>query len=117
MVILMAELTINPIDSLRKLQNDITQEPPPHWPRFILSILGWPFNRWSSDDVIRAVAWLFVWLLTYLLILPSLTWPFADHTAAQTAMLLYMFGALILPLFIGALTSAKNDAFWRSNSE
>jgi len=113
MVILMTELTYNPVDTFRRLRNDIAQGPPPHWPRFILAVLGWPFNRWSSDDLLKMILWIGLWLLTYRFIMPSLSWPFADHAAAQSAMLLYVTGALTLPLFVGALTVTKRELFWQ----
>lgn len=115
-VMFLGELIYRPSEELRALLTDVAGEPPPRWPRVLLRLIGWPLEHWSSGDVLRAVAWIAVWLLTWWLTFPLMQWPVVESGQVDTAVALYLTGAMILPLFIGLLTSTKNDPFWQEQS-
>jgi hypothetical protein len=61
----------------------------------------------------KSVLWIWVCLLTWWLISPSLRWPFADRDAALLAIGMYIAGTLIIPLLIGLLVDTKNNRYWQ----
>ncbi len=112
----LGELIYRPSEELRTLLANVADEPPPRWPRVLLHLIGWPLEHWSSGDVLRAVAWMAVWLLTWWLTFPLMRWPVGERGQVDTAVTLYLIGALTLPLSIGLLTSTQNDPFWQEQS-
>lgn len=61
----------------------------------------------------RIVPWIWVWLLGWWLIAPSLRWPFADRDATLVAVETYIAGTLAIPLLIGMLVDTKNNEYWK----
>jgi len=103
-------------EELHTLLTEAAEGPSPPWPRILVAVFRWLFDRLTSVHVARALLWMWVWLLTWWIISPSLRWPFIDQEQAREAMVLYAGGSLILPLFIGVLTSTQNNEFWQRHN-
>jgi hypothetical protein len=58
------------------------------------------------------MGWLGLWWLTWGLTFPLLRWPFLGPEQAHVAALLYVLGAMTVPLGAGALTRTREDEFW-----
>lgn len=86
--------------------------PLPAWPRILVSLIARLMSRWPQWRVARGVAWLWIWLLCWALLAPSLKWPFADQETAKLSITIYSAGALIIPLLIGLLTITRGNEFW-----
>jgi hypothetical protein len=91
--------------------------PQPAWPRQVVTLVNGLTEEWSVFHTLRLLAWVWIWLLSSWLILPSLRWPFANQDEALVAMVMYGAGTLMLPVFIGALTTTKNNPFWRGSHQ
>ena len=87
--------------------------PLPIWPRVVVATINTVASQLTIFHVIRFLVWLWIWLITYLMISPSLQWPFASQEKAFQVMRLYMAGTITLPIFIGAMTGIKNNVFWQ----
>jgi len=87
--------------------------PSPGWTGVLLEMMGQPLRGWSSARVLRAIAWVVVWLLGWGLTFPALHWPFENREQAWLAAVAYMTGAMIVPVLVGGLTRTRGDEFWR----
>ncbi len=87
--------------------------PQPSWPRVLVGLSRGVLDRWTTARTLKALLWLWLWLLTWLLIAPSLRWPFAGQEEAVLAMVIYAAGTLLIPLFIATLIQPKNNKFWQ----
>lgn len=104
--------SIFPLDQMRQsLAAD--SETSPHWTGILLGWLGKQLGQWSSERVLRALAWIVTWLLTWLLTFPLLSWPPASQAQLREATLMYIAGVMALPLLIGVLQNTKDDEFWQ----
>ena len=112
---LLSSSFFNSPEELDKLLNEANEGPPPAWPRIAVSLLRRVTDQISILNVLRVLIWIWIWLLTYMLIMPSLQWPFATQEQATLALVLYSGGSLILPLLIGALINTKNITFWQEH--
>ncbi len=83
------------------------------WPRVVVAVINKVTGRWTVFDGVRFFAWLWIWLVAYWMIAPSLQWPFASREDAVQDMALYAAGSVILPFLIGIMTAVKNNPFWR----
>jgi len=103
-------------ESPREFQSILTKAgegPPPAWPRVMVSIFRRYSDHLSASSALTFILWVWVWLLAWALIAPSLRWPFPSRDAALTAIVLYATGAIIIPAFIGAMTNTKDNEFWK----
>jgi len=87
--------------------------PSPYWPRVIVAVFQRFSDRLSAPSVWSFILWVWVWLLAWLLIVPSLRWPFSSPDEALLAVVAYVSGAIIIPALIGVLTDTKNNEFWQ----
>ena len=87
--------------------------PPPPYPRFLVALLRKSFSQITSTHVFKAILWVWICFFAYLLTLPSLDWHSVTGENPLQAVGLYVVGSLILPLFVGAMTSTDNNSFWK----
>lgn len=95
----------------RSMLEDTRKGPPPAWPRLLAAFIRKASERSSVSP--RIVPWIWVWLLGWWLIAPSLRWPFADRDATLVAVETYIAGTLAIPLLIGMLVDTKNSEYWK----
>ncbi len=100
-------LTNDEMDALYKQAKD---GPFPSWPRELAAFLRLAVDRWSISKI--TVIWIWVWLLAWWMIAPSLRWPFVDREAAFRAIVMYVGGTLVIPLLIGVLINTKGNEYW-----
>jgi hypothetical protein len=100
-------------DEIQKLISESKSNPPNHWTQTLLTLLGWPFKQWTSEQVAKTVVWITIWFLTWRLTFPLIHWPFDNPIRAFQATIAYICGAIIIPLFIGGLTRTAGDRFWQ----
>ena len=90
--------------------------PLPVWPRMMVVIFRSFSDHFSAFDAFVFILWIWVWLLTWVLVTPSLRWPFLDREQASQAVILYAVGAIIIPALIGALTNTNENEFWQKDN-
>lgn len=103
----------------RALEDIVAREkegPSPYWPRLLVTIIRKFSDRFSPGNILNLFPWVWIWLLTWLLIAPSLCWPFLSQNEALSAVAIYAGGAIIIPALIGALTNTENNEFWQKQS-
>lgn len=88
--------------------------PEPAWPRVLAALMRRATDRFSITRT--AIFWVWVGVLAWWLIAPSLRLPFADSNQMILAMGKYMVGSLIVPLAIGLLVNTKNNEYWKQQS-
>ncbi len=103
-------------DELQRLFNEAEEGPSPSWPRVIATLLSRSSNHLSISDIALYFIWLWVWLITWILIAPSLRLPFVSHENAEMALEFYVGGTLVVPLLIGVLTNTKQNKFWQDHN-
>jgi len=87
--------------------------PSPAWPRVLVAFFRRFSDRLSASRVLKFILWIWVWLFAWVLIMPSLRWPFSNRDEALLAVVIYAAGAIIIPALIGVLTNTKDNEFWR----
>ncbi len=87
--------------------------PTSSWPHLFSALLNRFFSKWTIFRWMRAVAWLWIWLICFWLLIPSLRWPFDGQESAKIAAAMYIVGSIAVPLLVGAMTNTKNNDFWR----
>jgi hypothetical protein len=102
-----------PADELQELIGKAEEGPSPSWPRLLVSLTRRFTDRFSIVQAFKLVLWIWVWLLTWVLVMPSLRWPFSDRDAALLAIVEYAAGSILIPALIGALTNTNDTEFWR----
>ncbi|MBI2331817.1 MAG: helix-turn-helix transcriptional regulator [Chloroflexi bacterium] len=102
---------ISPVEYAAILEK-AKQGPSPYLPRMIVALTKRFTDGISTVRVLRGILWIWIWLITYYLISPSLNWYLLDSTNTFLYMVLYATGACIIPLFIAVMTNTKNNAFW-----
>lgn len=95
----------------KTLLADAEEGPSPSWPRVLVVFLRKAGERFSLSP--RSILWLWLCLLAWLLIAPSLRWPFANRNTALLAVEMYVIGTLIIPLLAGLLVNTKDNPYWR----
>lgn len=102
---------------LQELIKNAEKGPPPSWPRVIVSLIEMFTNQLSVFQVFRLVLWIWIWLLVWALIMPSLRWPFLNADHALLPVIGYATGSIIVPALIGALTNTNDNEFWREQQD
>ncbi len=102
-------------EEMRALLTKAREGPPPAWPRVVIALMRNLTDRFSAFGFLRALIFVWIWLLTVASIMPSLRWPFADRQEMLLSVSLYIAGTLTLPAFIGLLAETKNNKFWLEN--
>ena len=92
----------------------VEEGPRPRWPRLLAAFMRKASEGWSLSLV--DINWIWVWLLAWWLITPSLRWPFENRQSSVIAMQMYIAGTLIIPLLIGLLVNTKDNEYWKRNS-
>jgi hypothetical protein len=88
--------------------------PDPAWPRVLAALMRKFTDRVSIS--FTTVLWVWVWLIAWWLLAPSLYFPFASQVEARLAMQKYVIGTLIVPLLIGLLVNTQNNEYWKQQS-
>lgn len=86
--------------------------PPPAWPRLIVALTNRITSEISASHVLKAILWLWLWLLAHSLLAPSLQWHVLNNGRDAYPMVLYAAGTLILPPLIGAMVNTNENVFW-----
>lgn len=100
------------VQELHKIIVEAQVGPPPAWPRVVAPLIRKCMEYLAKSNLVLASFWFWTWLLTWLLIAPSLRLPFTSHAEAEFALKLYLAGSIIAPLLVGVLTSTKKNKFW-----
>lgn len=106
----------NLFSSREELQQMITKAqdgPSPSWPRVLAAFMRKGSERISITP--KSILWVWVWLLAWWLIGPSLRWPLADRDALLRAVGMYVTGTLVIPLLIGLLVNTKQNEYWKGH--
>jgi transcriptional regulator with XRE-family HTH domain len=102
-----------PADELQVLIDQAQDGPPPTWPRIMVALLNRSTSHINAASVLPFITWIWIWLLTWALIAPSLRWPFATQEDALWAVVWYAVGTLVIPAWIAAITCTCDNPFWR----
>jgi len=103
-------------ESPQEFQTVLEQEkegPPPAWPRVMVAVFRRFSDRLSASRVLKFALWVWVWLLAWMLTMPSLRWPFSNRDEALLAVVMYAVGSMIIPALIGVLTNTRDNEFWQ----
>jgi hypothetical protein len=90
--------------------------PSPSWPRVLVALSNKLIARLTIFGILRALLWAWIFLLTWVSITPSIRIPFANTEVAKSAVILYVSGAIVIPLLIGIQTTTKDNAYWLHNN-
>ncbi|MCI0549623.1 MAG: hypothetical protein L0287_01575, partial [Anaerolineae bacterium] len=93
------------------LEKAKAEGPDPWWPRVLAALMRKVTDRFSITRI--AILWVWVGVLAWWLIAPSLRLPFADQNGMLLAMGKYVVGSLIVPLAIGLLVNTQNNEYWK----
>ncbi|RJP50880.1 MAG: XRE family transcriptional regulator [Anaerolineaceae bacterium] len=102
---------ISPADYQAMLEES-KKGPPPAWPRMAVSVVNKITSKISASRVLKAIVWIWIWLLAHFLLAPSLQWQALNTEGNVYSMVLYAAGTLALPPLIAALINTKDNAFW-----
>ncbi|NOH01146.1 MAG: helix-turn-helix transcriptional regulator [Chloroflexi bacterium] len=97
----------------KEILNQARSGPQPAWPRVAVTVIRKFTDRISAFDVLRAILWVWIWIVAYWLVAPSLQWALIKEADAVQTAILYAIGSLILPPLIGAMTGTGKKGFWR----
>jgi hypothetical protein len=92
---------------------DARMAPGPSWSHVVIGISRRVFDHFTAYHVLNVLLWIWLWIITWLTLMPSLRWPFASQEDALFAMVVYSSATLLVPLFIALLTQRKSNGFWR----
>lgn len=102
-------------DELKTLIVKAKEEgPDPSWPRVLAALMRKASDRFSITRI--TIFWVWVGLVAWWLIAPSLRLPFADQIEMSLAMEKYVIGSLVIPLAIGLLVSTRDNEYWKQQS-
>jgi hypothetical protein len=110
---LLGNLFSIPEEELQLLIATAEEGPPPPWPRLIVALIRRFSDRLSVFQILKLVLWIWVGLLAWAFMTPSLHWPFSNSDSALLAVLEYTAGSILVPALIAALTNTKDNVFWR----
>lgn len=113
LIFLLNNIFFNSPVEFQKILDEAQEGPPTFWPRVAVSIINHMTNQWTVLHILKLLIWVWIWLITYLLISPSLQQPFTSQENALQIMALYAVGSIILPLFIGIMVNTKDQDFWK----
>ncbi|MBI3152056.1 MAG: hypothetical protein HYZ21_07990 [Chloroflexi bacterium] len=97
----------------QKILAEAKEGPSPAWPRVVVAVVNKITSQWTIFHFVRLLAWLWIWLITYLMISPSLQWPFDSQEGSRFLMRLYAAGSILIPLLVSAMIGVKNNPFWQ----
>ena len=98
----------------QELITKVEEGPRPIWSRLLAAFMRKVSDNWSLS--LADINWIWVWLLAWWLITPSLRWPFENRQSSVIAMQMYIAGTLIIPLLIGLLVNTKDNEYWKQNT-
>ena len=112
---LLDQLLIGSNEELRASVVRAQDGPPPAWPRILAALWRNRTDHWPASVAARTILWVWIWLLTWLLIAPSLRLSFANDEQASLDIRLFIAASVVIPLLIGLLTNTKDDPFWKKH--
>ena len=101
-------------DEYQELITKVEEGPHPTWPRLLAAFMRKVSDNWSLS--LADINWIWVWLLAWWLITPSLRWTFENRQSSVIAMQMYIAGTLAVPLLIGLLVNTKDNEYWKQNT-
>ena len=110
---LLGDLFSIPDQELQRMITTAEEGPSPSWPRVAVALIRRFSDRISVFQILKLSLWIWVWLLAWVFMSPSLRWPFSNPDSALSAIVLYAAGSILVPAWIGALTNTKDNEFWR----
>jgi len=111
---LLGNLFSIPEDEFQRLIARAAEGPSPSGPRIVVMLIRRFSDRFSVSQALKFFLWIWLGLLTWVLITPSLRWPFSSRENAWVAVVEYTAGSLLVPAFIGGLTNTKDNEFWQA---
>lgn len=102
-------------NEMRTLISKAKEEgPDPSWPRMLAAMMRKVSERISISRT--AITWIWIGVLTWWLITPSLYLSIEHRDALLPAMKKYMIGSLVIPLAIGAMVNTRDNEYWKQQS-
>jgi hypothetical protein len=98
---------------LQDLLNKAQEGPPPAWPRVVTALLRNQSDQISALKTFHALLWLWVWIASYIMIIPSLYGSFLSQEISIASIVKYISATILLPPCIGLLTNTKDNPFWQ----
>ena len=98
-------------EQVDELLSSVKDGPNPIWPRVLAVLMRKASDQFSFS--VRMLEWIWVWLLAWWLIAPSLRLPYTSRDAAFRALGMYAVGSILVPLLIGLLVNTKDNRFWK----
>lgn len=87
--------------------------PVPILVHMFVAIIRKQTDKISPTHAWRFILWIWIVVITYWLVIPSLQFPFSDQQDALNSMFFYIIGSFVLPFGIGLMVNIKNNAFWK----
>lgn len=87
--------------------------PVPAWAEESVTFVRKFTDSLSVRQFVKIIIWVWIFFITYWLILPSLQFPFLNEETAIKDMRFYVIGTLCIPLAIGLMTDIKNNSYWK----
>lgn len=98
---------------LKTLMAKAQEGPNPVWPRALAALMRKMVDQFSVSRA--TILWIWIGLIAWWFMGPSLRLPFANQDIAIQAMAYYVGGTLIVPLLIGAIVNTKDNVYWKEN--
>lgn len=98
------------------LDEQENESPVPAWAEKSVSTIRKFTDSLSAWHFVKIIIWVWIFFITYWLILPSLQFPFINKEVAINNMRLYVIGTLCIPLAIGWMTNIKNNSYWKEQN-
>ena len=104
------------LEFLQAFQKIVAKEkegPLPYWPRVMVAMYRRFSDQIAISSLLTFLLWIWIWIAAWVLIVPSLRWPFSNHDQAFLAVVIYAGGAIMIPALVGGLTNTRNNEFWQ----
>jgi hypothetical protein len=110
---LFGSIFFNSPEELQKILDEANAGAAPAWTSILVSVINKITDQWSIFHVLKVLLWMWIWLLTYLFLIPSLRLPFLTQEDAFIAVFFYAIGTAIVPPLIGGMVNTKDQMYWK----
>jgi transcriptional regulator with XRE-family HTH domain len=110
---LLGNLFSIPEDEFQRLIASAAEGPSPSGPRLVVMFIRRFSDRFSVSQALKFFLWIWVWVFAWVLITPSLRWPFSSRESAFVAVVEYAASSILVPALIGGLINTKDNKFWQ----
>ena len=114
-LVLLAAIFAVSKDELDTIVATVKDGPPPVWPRVLAAILRRASDRFVFS--LRTILWIWLWVIAWWLIGPSLRLPYVNRDVAFRAIWMYVGGSIVVPLLIGLLITTRDNEYWQRKKE